>query len=108
MCPNSNIVCIWAGAIAQLVLVHMKLTLSLDSHASKPHQVGDNTITCIYPCHSFIIYYDDISSIYSYYVRNTCQCDLLVNVSIIITYVKSFIYFSWENLFLALRCRMAS
>lgn len=47
MCPNRNIVCIWAGAIAQLVLVHMNLTLSLDSHASKPHQVDDSTSICV-------------------------------------------------------------
>lgn len=52
MCPNRNIVCMWAGAIEQLVLVHMNLTLSLDSHASKPHQV--QVFVC--PCHGVIIY----------------------------------------------------
>lgn len=51
MCPNCNIVCIWAGAIEQLALVHMNLTLSLDSHASKPYQVGDSTSIFVSLCH---------------------------------------------------------
>lgn len=59
MCPNRNIVCTRAGAIAQLVLVHMNLTLSLDSHASKPYQGGDGTRTsiCASPCQGAIIYF---------------------------------------------------
>lgn len=55
MCTNRNIVCMWAGAIEQLVLVHMNLTLSLDSHASQPHQVGDSTSICVSPCYVVII-----------------------------------------------------